>query len=152
MGASAAFLIVACTGPPADAPAAHILSDTPLRVTGGEVQGPVSATNPDIMAFKGIPYAAPPVDDLRWRPPQAVVAWDGVRDASETGSSCVQSGGQGVPQSEDCLFLNVWASRETSEPLPVMVWIHGGGFTIGSSSQPFYDGGALARRGVGADK
>ncbi len=76
-----------------------------MTVTGGQIQGAVSDTDPDVMAFKGIPFAAPPVGDLRWRPPEPVVAWDGVRDATAPGPICMQPGTQ--EQSEDCLFLNV---------------------------------------------
>jgi para-nitrobenzyl esterase len=108
----------------------------------------VSAGNADIVAFKGIPFAAPPVGDLRWRPPAPVVGWDGVRDASESGVICVQNGGQNVTQDEDCLFLNVWAPRETSEPRPVLFWIHGGGYTGGSGSTAIYDGTPLAADGA----
>ncbi|MCY4510268.1 MAG: carboxylesterase family protein, partial [Acidobacteria bacterium] len=92
-------------------------ADTPVAVTGGLVQGTEAAVA-GVIAFKGIPFAAPPVGELRWRPPAAVVPWEGVRDAGEAGAICVQGGGQGVGQSEDCLFLNVWAPAETAEPLP----------------------------------
>jgi para-nitrobenzyl esterase len=151
--AGVACLLTACSPTPADTPgdtaAARVLSpDTPVRVTGGEVQGAVSATDPGIVAFEGIPFAAAPVGDLRWSPPEAVVAWEGVRDATAAGSICVQAGGQDVAQSEDCLFLNVWAPREAAEPLPVLFWIHGGGFTGGSGSTSLYDGTPLAADGA----
>ena len=120
----------------------------PVMVTGGSIRGAVSAGNADIVAFKGIPFAAPPVGELRWRPPEPVIGWDGVRDASESGAICVQNGGQGVTQDEDCLFLNVWAPRETSEPRPVLFWIHGGGYTGGSGSTAIYDGTPLAADGA----
>ena len=124
--------------------------DTPVAVTGGEVQGAASERNSDIVAFQGIPFAAPPVGDLRWKPPAPVVPWDGVRDGSRSGATCVQQGGmvEGVTQSEDCLFLNVWAPRETAEPRPVLYWIHGGGYTGGSGSTALYDGTALAADGA----
>lgn len=122
--------------------------DAPLRVTGGEIRGAVSAGDPDIVAFRGIPFAAPPVGDLRWRPPAPVAGWEGVRDASAAGPICVQAGGQNVTQDEDCLFLNVWAGRETDEPRPVLFWIHGGGYTGGSGSTALYDGTALAADGA----
>ena len=122
-------------------------ADTPVAVTGGLVQGTEAAVA-GVVAFKGIPFAAPPVGELRWRPPAPVVSWDGVRDAGEAGAICVQGGGQGVDQSEDCLFLNVWAPEETAEPLPVLYWIHGGGYTGGSGSTSIYDGARLASEGA----
>ncbi len=122
--------------------------DAPVMVTGGAVRGAVSAGDAGIVAFKGIPFAAPPVGDLRWRPPEPVVGWEGVRDGSESGAICIQNGGQNVTQDEDCLFLNVWAPRETSEPRPVLFWIHGGGYTGGSGSTAIYDGTPLAADGA----
>ena len=122
--------------------------DASVIVTGGAIRGAVSAGNAGIVAFKGIPFAAPPVGDLRWRPPEPVVGWEGVRDASESGAICIQNGGQNVTQDEDCLFLNVWAPRETSEPRPVLFWIHGGGYTGGSGSTALYDGTPLAADGA----
>ncbi len=123
-------------------------ADTPVGVTGGLVQGALSEIDPQIIAFKGIPYAAAPVGDLRWKPPTQVVAWDGVRDASAFGSRCVQGGQNATDQSEDCLFLNVYAPLDTEEPMPVMVWIHGGGYIGGAGSNGIYDGTNLAARDV----
>jgi para-nitrobenzyl esterase len=122
--------------------------DVPVTVTGGAIRGVVSAGDADIVAFKGIPFAAPPTGDLRWRPPEPVVGWEGVRDATESGPICIQNGGQNVTQDEDCLFLNVWAPRESSEPRPVLFWIHGGGYTGGSGSTALYDGTPLAADGA----
>ena len=122
--------------------------DAPVRVTGGAIRGAVSALDAGVVAFKGIPYAAPPAGELRWRPPQPVVAWEGVRDASGSGPICIQNGGRDVSQDEDCLFLNVWAPRETSAPRPVLFWIHGGGYTGGSGSTALYDGTRLAADGA----
>ena len=149
LGLAAGLLSVAA--PPAagqgGSSAAMLSADTPVAVTGGLIQGTEAAVD-GVVAFEGIPFAAPPVGELRWRPPAAVVPWDGVRDAGEAGAICVQGGGQGVDQSEDCLFLNVWAPAETSEPLPVLYWIHGGGYTGGSGSTSIYDGARLASEGA----
>jgi len=110
-------------------------------------------------SFKGIPFAAPPVGDNRWRAPGLRPTWSGVRAADAYGSSCPQPERPGpaarrlgqdsntVDQSEDCLFLNVW-SADTDAQAPVMVWIHGGAHRMGSGSLPFYDGAAFARNGV----
>ncbi len=139
-----------CSQPETEVPpTVTVLSpDTPVRVTGGQVQGVVSDENPEIVRFKGIPFAAPPVGELRWRPPAAVVGWEGVRDASTSGAICPQWRGDSAVGEEDCLSLNVWAPRETTEPLPVMVWIHGGGYRLGSGSGPGSDGTPLASKGV----
>lgn len=105
-------------------------------------------------SYLGIPYAAPPVGELRWKPPSPPARWSGVRDATEPGNPCMQQpsdtpwgdlAGPGTP-SEDCLYLNVYTpTRRSLRKRPVMVWIHGGGFTIGSGA--FYDGGVLAAKG-----
>ena len=107
-----------------------------------------------VRAFRGIPYAAPPVGALRWRPPQPAPAWSGPREAIRFGADCLQhplptfiDPGSGQPTSEDCLYLNVWAPADGARH-PVMVWIHGGGFTIGSGAMAATDGAALARKGV----
>jgi para-nitrobenzyl esterase len=103
--------------------------------------------------FRGIPYAAPPVGKLRWREPQPVAHWDGVRKADQFGAICMQPAPRGATSapnmSEDCLFLNVWtAASSASDRRPVMVWIHPGGYQTGSGSTPGYDGEALAKKGV----
>ena len=143
---AALALTAACADPGSDTATAALSPGTSVTVTGGQIQGAVSEYDPDGMAFKGIPFAAPPVGDLRWRPPEPVVAWDGVRHATAPGPVCMQGGNQ--EQSEDCLFLNVWAPRESTEPLPVMVWVHGGGFVVGAGSDPLTDGTRLASRGI----
>ena len=126
---------------------ATLSAGAPVAVTGGQVSGVVAESNSDIITFKGIAYAAPPIGDRRWKPPAPVIPWVGVRDAREYGAACIQ-GTQAGPYSEDCLFLNVWAPSETADPLPVMVWIHGGAFTSGSGAGALYDGTRLASRGV----
>lgn len=108
-----------------------------------------------VASFKAIPYAAPPVGPLRWRPPRPAEPWRGERDAGRIGAICIQppsSGDPGVgplPMSEDCLTLNVWTPEgRGAEQLPVMVWIHGGGLNNGSGTAALYDGARLAKRGV----
>lgn len=119
--------------------------------------GIVSGTTTDIVdSFKGIPFAAPPIGDLRWRAPQPAQPWTGVRAATEYGHDCQQTpfGGDAAPlgtaPAEDCLVLNVWRPTGTKADakLPVMVWIYGGGFINGGSSPAVYDGSAFARKGV----
>lgn len=109
----------------------------------------------DILIFKNIPYAAPPVGPLRWRPPQPVASWSGSRDATKFGNDCWQVRAKSdparslQPMSEDCLTINVWAPDVVpAGGAPVLFWVHGGGFVQGSASQPGLDGSALARRGV----
>ncbi|MDR3510766.1 MAG: carboxylesterase family protein [Caulobacteraceae bacterium] len=118
----------------------------------GKVQGTAAG---DVLSFKGIPFAAPPVGDLRWRPPAAATHWDSIRQATAYGHDCMQKpmpgdlAPIGVEPGEDCLFLNVWrpAAAATAK-LPVMVWIHGGGFVNGGSSPAVYDGSQFARQGI----
>jgi len=118
-----------------------------VHVAQGDVRGVAAG---DVTSFKGIPYAAPPVGELRWRPPAAAPAWSGVRDASAFGPACLQPAKPELTMSEDCLTLNVWAPAHAApaERLPVMVWIYGGAFIEGASAFPIYDGGQFARRGV----
>lgn len=116
-----------------------------VKVTGGWIQGEVTE---DMCIYKGIPFAAPPVGDLRWKAPQPVIPWDGVREAKEFGPGPVQGFGfPGQSNSEDCLYLNLWSpAKSPKDKMPVLVWIYGGGFSMGSSSQ--YDGRPLAEKGV----
>ena len=123
-----------------------------VTVASGMLEGSVES---GVSSFKGIPYAAPPVGDLPWRPPQPVTPWAGVRSATAYGSDCAQlpfpgdAAPLGTPPAEDCLVLNVWRPAERpAEKLPVMVWIYGGGFVNGGSSPAVYDGSPFARRGV----
>lgn len=116
-----------------------------VKVTGGWIQGEVTES---MCIYKGIPFAAPPVGELRWKAPQPVVPWEGIRDAKEFGPGPVQGFGfPGSSNSEDCLYLNVWSpAKSPKDKMPVLVWIYGGGFSMGSSSQ--YDGRPLAEKGV----
>jgi para-nitrobenzyl esterase len=132
----------------------NLLQKTPIINThSGKIRGIVEG---DIFIFKGIPYAAPPVGEYRWRPPQPVIPWEGVRDASEFGPNCAQAGWGTAPgtivegSSEDCLYLNLWtpACTKPEAKLPVMVWIHGGAFVGGSGSSPQNYGNHFAGQGV----
>ncbi|AQR61616.1 carboxylesterase [Brevundimonas sp. LM2] len=125
--------------------------DPEIVLDQGRILGRAEA---GIAAFQNLPYAAPPVGPLRWRPPERALGWTDVRDATRPGAICVQppaNGDPGVgplPMSEDCLTLNVWTPQAASGPLPVMVWIHGGAYNNGSGTAALYDGTSLARRGV----
>lgn len=104
-----------------------------------------------IRRFFGIPFATPPVGVLRWKAPLPPQAWQGERDATQFGAICPQamrSQERTWPQSEDCLTLNIWTPADAAEPLPVMVWIHGGGYMFGSGREPQFDGTRLAQKGV----
>lgn len=124
-----------------------------VNTTSGTVRG---VNEGDVDSFKGIPYAAPPVGDYRWRPPQPVAAWQGELDASKYGANCAQAGWGAAPgtiqagSSEDCLFLNLWrpANVKPEAKLPVMVWIHGGAFVGGSGSGESTSGHEFAKKGV----
>ena len=125
-----------------------------VRTRAGVVQG-VTESSPVVAIYKGIPYASPPIGELRWRPPVPAPAWEGVREAREFGHACLQPQAQPTSlyyggmasTSEDCLTLNVWAPTGARK-LPVMVWIHGGALVGGSGSEPLYDGVKIAQRGV----
>ena len=121
--------------------------DTLVRTTSGLVQGVVEG---DLRAFRGIPYAAPPIGSLRWQPPAPAPAWSGIRDASEFGAVCPQPNASGgVRGDEDCLTLNVFtASTRGASKMPVMVFVHGGGNKRGSARAPQFDSPPLALHGV----
>jgi para-nitrobenzyl esterase len=131
----------------------------PVKVEGGLVSG-VPGTDVSIMAFRGIPFAAPPVGDLRWRAPKPVAAWQGVRTADKFSASCIQNVVRERKPwtyefmthgaiSEDCLYLNVWtAAKSAAEKRPVYVYLYGGGFSEGSAAVPVYDGEGLAKKGL----
>ena len=128
----------------------------PVRTDGGLVAG-VASADPEVRVYKGIPYAKPPVGDLRWKAPQPASDWSGTKQATEFGPVCMQ---EPYPETsiyysalgsvkEDCLYLNVWtAAKAASDKRPVMVWIHGGGYTRGSGSTPTYNGDVLAKKGA----
>jgi len=126
-----------------------------VDTSAGKVQGTIRRGPADtsaVSAFLGIPYAAPPVGQLRWRPPRALAPWSGIRSASRFGPDCwqeprVESLARSL--SEDCLYLNIWAPADAApRSLPVMVWLHGGSFESGSGAEPSCDGAALARLGA----
>ncbi len=126
----------------------------PVSTTTGWVQG-IAPNAQGVTAFKGIPYAAPPTGPLRWRPPQPMPPWAGIRTAASFGSACLAAPAPGSApvasssQSEDCLTVNVWTpAPDGGAAKPVMVWLHGGGFQFGSSASSTYDGSNLAARGV----
>lgn len=152
--ALAAALLASCAGANAQ------LTD-PVQTRQGKVQG-VPGKQPGVTVFKGIPFAAPPVGELRWKMPEPPASWEGVRDGSQYGSPCIQPKAPNrVPvnsatdfpdspePSEDCLYLNVWTPAQTGdEKLPVMVWLYGGAYSEGGGNAPFSEGDHLAAKGV----
>jgi para-nitrobenzyl esterase len=136
--------------------AALVLAADPVRIDSGLLSG-APGTNPDVRVYKGIPFAAPPVGDLRWKAPQPVASWTGTKQATEFGAVCQQEPyAQNSPYysplgaiGEDCLYLNVWTpAKSGSEKHPVMVWVHGGGYTRGTGATATYNGEPLAQKGV----
>jgi len=138
----------------------HIVSLTTAHTEAGDVSG-VKNADGEITAFKGIPFAAPPVGDLRWKAPQPAKHWDGVKKCDAFGPSPMQAKPTPFmvytseflipeqPISEDCLYLNVWTgAKAKSEKRPVFLWIYGGGFSSGGTACPIYDGEAMAKKGI----
>lgn len=123
-----------------------------VKIESGQLQGEMDGA---IHVFKGIPFAAAPVGELRWVNPQPAPAWEGVRQATTFGADClqpeatIQGAGSNLPQAEDCLYMNIWTpNADASAKLPVMFWIHGGALVIGSGASPSYNGTPLAARGA----
>lgn len=138
---------------------AKSLPDT-LRIESGLISG-IKDTKSDVVSFKGIPFAAPPVGNLRWKAPQPAKSWNGVKECKMFSASAMQATpmpfsmwtaefiAPSEPLSEDCLYLNIWtAAISPDEKRPVIVFIHGGAFTSGSGSVPVYDGTAMVQKGV----
>lgn len=155
--AAASLLAVATV----QAAGAGKVGSEPVHTTNGLVSGTAGKID-GVIAFRGIPFGAPPVGDLRWKPPQPVTSWSGVRAGDKFGPVCMQPrqpqrnpNNRAVdlpdspPMSEDCLYLNVWtAAKSAGAKLPVMVWIYGGAYTEGAGSSPYNHGDTFASRGV----
>lgn len=117
-----------------------------VSIDTGRIQG---STEAGVTAFKGIPFAAPPVGKLRWRPPQPAAKWTGIREATQYGHDCMQLPSQfSNSPAEDCLYANVWIPEHGGKNLPVMVWIYGGAWVVGGSSLTMFDGSQFARKGI----
>jgi len=149
--------VVALTGLLVTLFASGAFANDQVKTEGGIVEAPSAAT-PGVRVFRGIPFAAPPTRELRWKAPQPVRPWKGIVKATEFGPRCMQAAvfsdmifrdRAAKPMSEDCLYLNVWTpAKSAQDRLAVMVWFYGGGFQAGSSSEPRYDGENFAKKGI----
>ena len=150
-----AVLILGLAACNTEAPDSDLKAGVSLSLAQGEVMGIPSPYHDDITVYRGLPYAAAPIGELRWQPPQPAAGWEGVRVADTFAHSCFQLRHtsnfvwrrEGFPVSEDCLYLNVW-SPENAEDLPVMVWFHGGAHISGQGHSLIFDGTTLAQQGV----
>lgn len=134
-----------------------VAAERVVHIESGTIEG-IPALTLGVTAYEGIPYAAPPVGDLRWRAPQPAAPWPAVRNADRFGPACMQyymgpdstaNFGDFEQKSEDCLYMNVWTpAKSASDKLPVLVWIHGGGFVVGSGAERLHHGDHLAAKGV----
>ena len=119
---------------------------TTIKVNEGQLQGLLEN---GLTVFKGIPFAAPPVGDLRWHSPIPATKWQGIRQANAFAPGPMQGGNPPSGKSEDCLYLNIWSpAKSAKEKVPVLVWIYGGGFNFGATSEATYNGEKLAKKGV----
>jgi len=119
---------------------------SPVRVEEGFLQGTFEN---GLAIYKGIPFATPPVGELRWHAPQPAEKWEGIKQADKFAPAAMQGGNPPSGKSEDCLYLNIWTPAKTEkDKIPVLVWIYGGGFSFGSTSDPVHNGEHLARKGV----
>ena len=151
------FLVLMSFGVLALSSSAIAAVTDPVKVEQGLLAG-TSGSSADVRVYRGVPFAAPPVGDLRWKAPQPAAKWQGVRQATEFSNACWQTPYPAAaaiyqaklpPLSEDCLYLNIWTpAKNAKDRLPVMVWIHGGGFTRGFSGTSSYNGEVLARKGA----
>ena len=132
--------------------AASVFAQTQVKIANGSLEGTTEKSG--VRSFKGIPFGAPATGENRWKPPQAVQNWSGVRKADKFGARCMQRNVFGDMNfrangmSEDCLFLNVWTSAKSGQKLPVLVYFYGGGFIAGDGSEPRYDGESMATKGI----